>query len=534
MKAKLQAIDKNLLFIALLGFFTLFVNLDATYPDLMEARNLVTAREMLTHDHWWNTTLNLQARMEKPPLPTWMTAVAMIAFGQDHLGLLRLPSALGALLLCFFFYGLIKQLFKNKELAFIATVILQTSFLFVQMGRINTWDMYTHAFMVGGLYYLIRFLQSGSNYNAIGFAVFLVLSVYSKGPVSPYVLFLPFLMALFVSKYKVMLLKHGKAILMASLLGLILGFSWYISMYFFNDDQALKVVEKETVAWTTKHIRPFYFYLHFPIFCGIWCIPFLISLLSKRIRTYAQEIGDLKLTLSWLLITFVFLSVIPTKKERYLLPLLIPMALSTAYCIHYYIHKFKGDGFKGFKMALNINFYLLFSAFSFIAAFLHFSYIQEVHFVEHVLILALILIAIMGFANLLKSQRQKAFQFLLLSIALFMLLSYGKSIRYVEAYDDFVGIETLRSSQPFQENNFYAEDNEIDPRLIWLAGKPIQQLDWENNSTWPDSFLFFTYWDMKKHLEKAAEDEYTVEDLGQYHTVRRKVKWKAQIYHVKK
>ena len=51
-----------------------FVNLDAIYVNIMEARNFITAREMVNLDHWLLTTINDVPRYQKPPLPTWLTA----------------------------------------------------------------------------------------------------------------------------------------------------------------------------------------------------------------------------------------------------------------------------------------------------------------------------------------------------------------------------------------------------------------------------------------------------------------------------
>ncbi len=62
-----------LLVAACLGIF--FVNLEAIYINIMEARNFITAREMLVDGNWIFTTINGEPRYQKPPLPTWMERV---------------------------------------------------------------------------------------------------------------------------------------------------------------------------------------------------------------------------------------------------------------------------------------------------------------------------------------------------------------------------------------------------------------------------------------------------------------------------
>ncbi len=61
-------IKKNhILFLLLTSFTIFFVNLDALYVNIMGARNFITAREMLQDGNWILTTLNGEARYQKPP-----------------------------------------------------------------------------------------------------------------------------------------------------------------------------------------------------------------------------------------------------------------------------------------------------------------------------------------------------------------------------------------------------------------------------------------------------------------------------------
>ena len=55
-----------------IGIF--FFHLDAFHINIMEARNFITAREMVNDGNWLLTTINGLPRYEKPPLPTWLTA----------------------------------------------------------------------------------------------------------------------------------------------------------------------------------------------------------------------------------------------------------------------------------------------------------------------------------------------------------------------------------------------------------------------------------------------------------------------------
>ena len=48
---------------------------------IMEARNFISAREMITDNQWILTTMNGEPRYQKPPFPTWLTAMSGMLFG---------------------------------------------------------------------------------------------------------------------------------------------------------------------------------------------------------------------------------------------------------------------------------------------------------------------------------------------------------------------------------------------------------------------------------------------------------------------
>ena len=66
-----EFIEKHSIKILLVVCVAIFIsNLDVIYVNIMEARNFVTAREMLYKGNWLLTTMNDFPRYEKPPLPT--------------------------------------------------------------------------------------------------------------------------------------------------------------------------------------------------------------------------------------------------------------------------------------------------------------------------------------------------------------------------------------------------------------------------------------------------------------------------------
>ena len=75
----------HIILLILVCFVIFFVNLDAIFVNIMEARNFTTAREMLHDGNWLLTTLNGEPRYQKPPLPTWLTAISGAVFGLKNI-----------------------------------------------------------------------------------------------------------------------------------------------------------------------------------------------------------------------------------------------------------------------------------------------------------------------------------------------------------------------------------------------------------------------------------------------------------------
>ncbi len=331
---------RNLIIIFIVSCFIFLFNLDMLPVNIMEARNFITAREMVEDGNWISTTMNGIPRYEKPPLPTWLTAFSGMVGGLDNLTFLRLPAAICSIILMLYFYLLNVRITKNEELSKISTLIAATSYLIVFMGRQGTWDIFCHTFTVISIYYLFKALQSDekewSNWLLGG--TFIGLSILSKGPVSLYALLLPFLISYGIVFNKDIKSKFSQ-ILVCFLITLIIGGSWYGYITFIDGETANEISNKETTAWVNRNIKPFYRYFSFFVQSGIWILVALISLFYPSLKDKVILKKEYKLFLSWTIFSVILLSLIPEKKERYLLPVMIPLASTSAFYIHYLIKK---------------------------------------------------------------------------------------------------------------------------------------------------------------------------------------------------
>ena len=333
----------DLIILALLCFISFFAFLDAVDVDLMEARNFVTAREMIVEGNWLVPTMNGEIRLAKPPMPTWFAAAsAKLARSNDNLILLRLPSAVAACLLIFSVYGLSWAMDRKGRPAFLSAAMLATSVLTIDVGRTGSWDIFCHAFMAAALWSLWAGLRKGGGRWSFTLAgVCLGLSFMSKGPVSFYALFLPFVVAYTVIFGLSEIKREWPGLTLALTICLLLSGWWPLYIFFYHADLGLLIAHKESEAWASRHLQPFWYYWHFLVFTGGW-LPWAFAALLRPYAAPRSADGRQShaFLLLWLAVTLVLLSVIPEKKERYLLPAMIPLFLLAGDLAHGVIERF--------------------------------------------------------------------------------------------------------------------------------------------------------------------------------------------------
>lgn len=348
--------DNNLfytLIIICVCFFTFFVNNQVIPADLMEARNLATAQEMVKEGNYLIPTLNGDLRLEKPPLPTWVAAL-IENISPDNLVLQRCVAGFMATLMVLFLFFTVLQMTRNKTIGLFAALILATSFSVVMMGRTATWDIYCHSFMMGAIFFLICAIEKEGRQwmRFITAGLFLGLSFLGKGPVSFYALLLPFLISYFIVFRPRMTGKWAQVIVMV-LICLVVACWWPLYIFVFHSDMALSILHKESSSWINHNVRPWYYYWQFPAEAGMWALFWVTSIIcffsSKRNRDHRKIY---LFSIMWMLLGLVLLSLIPEKKTRYLLPLLIPGAMNVAF---YFYHVLKNRLVSWEKTVFKIN-----------------------------------------------------------------------------------------------------------------------------------------------------------------------------------
>lgn len=319
----------------------LFSGLDKIEVNIMEARNFISAREMVQNKEYLLTTLNNEPRYQKPPLPTWLTAISGSLFGFDSLIAMRLPVVAITFLLVFIFFYFSKLIGLSSKYSFNNALILITSFYIFFAGRDNQWDMYTHSFMMVCIYFLWKLFREDSQElrNSILAGVCFGLSFLSKGPISLYVMLLPFLISYSIV-YHFSLRKKILYLSNVLLIGLFIGLSWYIYVHFKDPEYFKIIVTRETSNWASYEVKPFYYYWNFFIQSGLWTIPSLTALIYPYLKNRVENLKAYRFAILWTIISVIFLSCVPEKKVRYLVPVLIPLALTTGFYIEYMMQNF--------------------------------------------------------------------------------------------------------------------------------------------------------------------------------------------------
>lgn len=325
------------IFIPVVLFTTIFLYCDLVPVNIMEARNFITAREMVAGGSWLLPTMNGELRIAKPPLPTWITAVFMLWAGTDaDLIANRIPAGISALLLALFTFLLVRRITGDHSLSVLSMLILSTSYLFMLSARKNAWDIFSITFMAGSVWALVEAFgrKEGRKLFLVLFSFFMACAFYSKGPVPFWVMLVPFLVSYALAFGLKDLRDTRWGILLAFLLCAIISAVWPLYVYLNTPHATAAMVSQESAGWFTKHTEaPWYYLLHFQEIVGIWVFFLFYGLAAPFIRKdwKPQE----KFFVFWFILTIVFITVFPEKKLRYLLPAVVPAAVVSAVSVGY-------------------------------------------------------------------------------------------------------------------------------------------------------------------------------------------------------
>lgn len=501
-----------LLFVILMLGFTI----DAIPVTIMEARNFISAREMITDDNWILTTMNGEARYQKPPLPTWITAVFGMLFGMKSVLALRWPALLFMASIGISTFLLSKKLELNKSHSLINGFIVLSSFYVIGIIIEAPWDIYTHAFMLMALYQLFQMFQSQktSIVNSLLFVVFMACSVLSKGPVSLYVLFLSFVISYGISfKLKGGVL-HFLKLISLLVFGIVLGGWWYFHVRIADPETFAAIASKETSNWSSYNVRPFYYYWSFFVQSGLWTIPALISLLYPYMKSRVSNLKAYRFSFFWTIIAVILLSIIPEKKSRYLMPVLIPLALNIGFYIDYLMREFQNLKDKRETIPVYFSFGLIaiIGLLIGLTGFFFGPFLTGWVLIRFLLITIILLVIGIFLIKSLKSKNIKVSFYLLIGFMMSLGLC-ALPLSQIQGQADYKSVSDLSDSKlPLYSIN------EVSPEAIYHYGDKIPKLKSEEGIQIPQEKEFHLLINSANELNNYEQinDLYTIEFISIY------------------
>jgi 4-amino-4-deoxy-L-arabinose transferase-like glycosyltransferase len=330
--------------------------------DRDEARWAQTSRQILEQDEWWQLRFQQEWRMKKPPGEYWLQAAATRVFSEpDSAGIwpYRLPSLLGGLVAVLGLYLFGIPLF-GRRCAFGAAVLLASCFLLgiqVRMAKADAPLLATAVFCLVSLAQVYRVAlkdrlsdrcappagsleitdKDGSPSSTLAVALFwisLAAAGLLKGP------FLPFIAALTVI---VLLAADGSLKLWHALhpwwgipLLLVATAAWFIPMELagpvgYGEAGLAQDLLLKMLTGVESHFFPPGFYL-----ASFWLFFFPGSLVAGVAVWQAWKERNrpvLRVCLAWLVPSWLFLELMPTKLPHYVLPLYPAVTVLTAWIL---------------------------------------------------------------------------------------------------------------------------------------------------------------------------------------------------------
>ncbi len=301
-----------------------------------ESRWAEIVREMVQHGSYFDPTLNGRTYFDKPLLSYWL-AVAVHALGVPmNEWMVRLPSALAALVVLWSTLAL-GRLLWNRQLGLTAGWLLLLSYGLLGWGRLGEADMENLAVISLAVYWYWKHRDSTRFLHYLGFHALIFAGAHFKGLVAvvvPALIVLPDLMVegrwrrhLNVRQFAALLVGVGIYFLPFLLIAVNSGDRL---------DTAIGLVVRENVQRFFKpfdHVDPVYAYLvHWPTLMLPW-IPLMLVALFKLARRW-KELAWRERWLLWaLLLVFAFFTASGSRRLYYILPILPFTALAMALCL---------------------------------------------------------------------------------------------------------------------------------------------------------------------------------------------------------
>jgi 4-amino-4-deoxy-L-arabinose transferase-like glycosyltransferase len=309
-------------FFAHLGSVPLFDIGESTYAEI--------SREMLANQDFTTAYLNGEPYFHQPVLFYWIQAATIKVLGLNEL-VLRLPSAIGALLWALAVFMFVRRLYDFKT-AWYATIFMAASLHITIIGKAAMPEAILNLFISLTMFNICRFYLTRNKRFIYWAFMFAGLGVLTKGLIA---VLIPFLTSLIFFGIK----KEAKGWLslifnpVGLLVFCLITIPWYLGEYMLHGEAFLSDLLlpdpvgqlQDTMAINSE---PIYYYL--PVIL-LAVLPYTILLL-KAFTQFKKLLADdnLLFMVLWFMVVLVLLSFLPVKHHTYMLTGYVPLFIIMA------------------------------------------------------------------------------------------------------------------------------------------------------------------------------------------------------------
>ncbi|GIW86029.1 MAG: hypothetical protein KatS3mg108_0353 [Isosphaeraceae bacterium] len=308
-----------------------------------EQRAVAESIDTVTHGHWLVAEIQSRPRLEKPPLPRWVTALLITLTGRRDEWLMRLPAALSALGMVALTYGLGRRIAGRQAGLASASALLSILYFVVEMRQAGN-DGPLAFFVTLAVYAGWRRLHGhppqeppglpaerlGSPRWAILMYAALGLGFLCKGPIALLLVALALIPYLALARR----LRPGLAALANGwglLLLILLALSWPVPVLL-NDPKAwevwkLEMAQKTGTAGIAHHRDRSPLLLDWPSLTAPWTIFATLGVIAPWLRSGRSLRPTLWLPWAWAVVNLAMFSLWSVAKPNYYLPCLPAAAL---------------------------------------------------------------------------------------------------------------------------------------------------------------------------------------------------------------
>ncbi|MGB8705079.1 MAG: UDP-phosphate alpha-4-amino-4-deoxy-L-arabinose arabinosyl transferase, partial [Gillisia sp.] len=235
-----------------------------------------------------------------------------------------------------------------------------------------------------------------------------------------------------------------------------------------------EIASRESSRWFNYNVRPFWYYWSFFTQSGIWTIPALVSLFYWYLKPKIKNPVAYRFYFLWTIMVVILLSIIPEKKSRYLLPALIPLAVTTGFYVVFVIRNFKSRFSKLEKFPLYLNFVIL-SFVAFAAPVILYIFFEKLLWQMKITFLlfgfVLFLLGIFFLYGLFRKKIK-----LLFALQVFMILliiNFGfPLVELISPNRNSPNMSDIKTRLKNEKINVFEASSTL-PELVWKYGSPI-------------------------------------------------------------